>query len=447
MQDTLWDEIVELLDAGEVEGLRDRFTEWSDADRTHAAAHLSAPDLARLLDALDVGQAAELLEDLPDRQAGEAIGEVEPDAAAEIVAALASDERADVLAEVDDDELDAILDASTPETAEGIRALLEYGAESAGGLMHTEFVSVRVEGTVAEAVAEIRAAADVYAKFSVQYLYAVDDGDRLHGVVPLRSLLLSPPSARVSDVMIEKPLTLSVDDDLDHLYSFFEETEFLGAPVVDLTGVLLGVVERSAVDEATLDQAESDHMKSLGISSGEELRSMPSLERSRRRLSWLSINVVLNLLAASVIAAYEETLQGAIALAVFLPIISDMSGCSGNQAVAVSLRELSLGVVRPGEIFHVLVKEVGVGLLNGLALGALLGGVALIWRGDATLGAVVGLALAINTVLAVSIGGTVPLAIKRFGWDPALASGPILTTLTDVCGFFLTLSFASAVLV
>ena len=447
MSETRWDEIVELLDEGALEELRERFTEWSEADRTHAAAHLSSSDLARLFDALDVGQAADLVEDLPDRQAADAIGEVEPDSAAEILEALSSDERADVLAEVDAQELDAILQASSPETADDIRSLLEYDADCAGGLMHTEFVSVRTDSTVADAVSEIRSAADVYAKFSIQYLYAVDGGGRLEGVVPLRALLLSRPSALVSDVMIEKPLALSVDDDLDHLYEIFEETEFLGAPVVDVQGVLLGVVERSAVDEATLDQAEADHMKSLGISSGEELRSMPPLERSRRRLAWLSINIVLNLLAASVIAAYEETLQGAIALAVFLPIISDMSGCSGNQAVAVSLRELSVGVVRPGEIGRVLVKEITVGLLNGLALGVLLGAVALAWRGDPTLGLVVGLALAINTVLAVSIGGSVPLAIKRFGWDPALASGPILTTLTDVCGFFLTLSFASAVLV
>ncbi|MCR9096240.1 MAG: magnesium transporter [bacterium] len=447
MSETRWDEIVELLDEGDVGDLRERFAEWSESDRTHAAAHLSSGDLARLFDALDVEQAADLVEDLPDRQAADAIGEVEPDAAAEILEALASDERADVLAEVDEEELDAILEASTPETADDIRTLLEYDPESAGGLMHTEFVSIRVGATVAEAVSEIRSAADVYAKFSIQYLYAVDADGRLEGVVPLRALLLSPPSARVSQVMIEKPLALSIDDDLDHLYETFEETAFLGAPVVDFDGVLVGVVERSAVDEATLDHAEADHMKSLGISSGEELRSMPPLERSRRRLAWLSINIVLNLMAASVIAAYEETLQGAIALAVFLPIISDMSGCSGNQAVAVSLRELSLGVVRPGEIGRVLVKEITVGLVNGLALGLLLGAVALAWRGDATLGLVVGLALAINTVLAVSIGGSVPLAIKRFGWDPALASGPILTTLTDVCGFFLTLSFASAVLV
>lgn len=187
-------------------------------------------------------------------------------------------------------------------------------------------------------------------------------------------------------------------------------------------------------------------MKSLGIASGEELRSMPPLERSRRRLAWLSINIVLNLIAASVIAAYEETLQAAIALAVFLPIISDMSGCSGNQAVAVSLRELSLGVVRPGEILYVLSKEAFVGVINGLTLGVLLAGVAFLWKGNPALGAVVGFALALNTLIAVSIGGTVPLLIKRFGWDPALASGPILTTLTDVCGFFLTLRFATAVL-
>lgn len=447
MDDAPWDEIVELLDADDIARLRNRFEEWSESDQTHAAAHLSSENLARLLDTLETDQAAELVEALPNRQAADAIGEVEPDAAAEILEALPSDERADVLSEVDEDELDAILEASTPETAQDVRTLLEHGADTAGGLMHTEFVSVSASDSVSEAIAEIRSAADVYAKFSIQYLYAIDVDGRLEGVVPLRALLLALPSARVVDVMIEKPLSFFAHDHLDRLNEVFEETEFLGAPVLDLNGKLVGVVERSAVDEASLDQAESDHMKSLGIASGEELRSMPALERSRRRLAWLSINIALNLLAASVIAAYEETLKAAIALAVFLPIISDMSGCSGNQAVAVSLRELSLGVVRPGEILRVLGQEVAVGVMNGLALGALLGGVALAWRGDATLGLVVGLALAINTVVAVSIGGTVPLAIKRFGWDPALASGPILTTLTDVCGFFLTLSFATAVLI
>jgi magnesium transporter len=170
------------------------------------------------------------------------------------------------------------------------------------------------------------------------------------------------------------------------------------------------------------------------------------LQRSRRRLAWLSINILLNIIAASVIAAYEDTLTAVIALAVFLPIVSDMSGCSGNQAVAVSMRELTLGAAVPKDVFRVWAKEVSVGLMNGLALGTLLGLAAWAWKGNPVLGVVVGVALAVNTVVAVSIGGTVPLVLKRFKLDPAVASGPLLTTATDMCGFFLLLSLASLVL-
>lgn len=173
---------------------------------------------------------------------------------------------------------------------------------------------------------------------------------------------------------------------------------------------------------------------------------MPLLGRSRRRLSWLSLNVVLNVVAASVIAAFEETLSQVIALAVFLPIISDMSGCSGNQAVAVSMRELSLGLVRPTEALRVWRQEIGVGLANGLALGSLVALGGWLWQGNPWFGLVVGGALAINTVLAVSMGGCVPLVLKRFEVDPAIASGPILTTATDMCGFLLVLGLATLAL-
>jgi magnesium transporter len=183
-----------------------------------------------------------------------------------------------------------------------------------------------------------------------------------------------------------------------------------------------------------------------GIVGGDEIRSLPLLVRSRRRLSWLSVNVLLNIVAASVIAAYEETLAAAIALAVFLPMVSDMSGCSGNQAVAVSIRELALGITKPFELLRVWLQEVKVGLINGVVLGTLLAAVSTLWKGNPWLGLVIGSALALNTVIAVSLGGTIPLLLKRMKFDPAVASGPILTTLTDICGFFLVLSFATAIL-
>jgi len=170
---------------------------------------------------------------------------------------------------------------------------------------------------------------------------------------------------------------------------------------------------------------------------------MPLLLRSRRRLAWLSANIVLNIIAASVISLYQETLAAVIAIAIFLPMVSDMSGCSGNQSVAVSLRELALGLAKPVDVVRVWAKEVSVGVINGIVLGILIAVVAWVWKGNSFLGVVIGLALALNTVVAVSVGGVVPLLLKRFNQDPAVASGPLLTTITDVAGFFLVLSLAT----
>ncbi len=184
-------------------------------------------------------------------------------------------------------------------------------------------------------------------------------------------------------------------------------------------------------------------LRRQGIVSGEEIRGMPLWERAKGRLSWLSLNIVLNLMAATIISHFESTLAAAIALTAFLPIISDMSGCSGNQSVAVSIRELMLGIVNTSDVLRVWLKEISVGLINGAAVGLLLGLIAWAWKGNLVLGLVVGGALALNTLIAVSIGGVIPLILRKFGRDPAVASGPLLTTVTDMCGFFLVLSIAS----
>ncbi len=173
---------------------------------------------------------------------------------------------------------------------------------------------------------------------------------------------------------------------------------------------------------------------------------MPLYLRSGRRLSWLIVKIFLNLASASVIAMYEGTLAAAFTLAVFLPIVSDMSGCSGYQAVAVSMRELALDIIRPADVVRVCLKEIALGLVTGIVLGLLLAGVAWLWKGNAWLGLVVGGALAVNTVIAVVIGGALPLLLKRLKIDPALAAGPVLTTITDTGGFFLVLSLATLVL-
>jgi magnesium transporter len=317
---------------------------------------------------------------------------------------------------------------------------------TAGGMMHTEYFCYTEEQTIRSVTEDLRLNGEKYKYYQLKYIFVVSRDNTLKGVLLMQDLLLGQAESKLSDIIIKEVLSVNHQDSLDTLIDFFHKHELLGVPVVDNDNNLVGVILRSDVAEAEAERITIEHLESQGIVGGDELRTMPVLLRARRRLSWLSVNVLLNIVAASVIAWHQEVLSSVIALAVFLPIISDMSGCTGNQAVAVSMRELSIGVITPREVWRVWRQEISVGLINGLVLGILVALAAILWKGNVYLGLVVGLALLVNTLIAVSIGGTVPLLLKGMKIDPALASGPILTTITDMAGFFLALTFAAMAL-
>lgn len=440
-----WAALETLLEQGDPPRVAEFLGSLPHGEPARLLAHLSAELRERVMTMLSAEQAADLVSALPAAQATGLVEELPSDSAAAIVEALPNHEQGDVLDSMSEESAHAILEAMEPASASVAWESASCEPSSAGRLMSTEFLAFRRSDRVEDVLDDMRANAERYSDFDVQYAYVTDD-DRLVGVLRLRDLLLHRPSETIDSLMVTDPRSATIGDDLDALEQFFDELPYLGVPVVDDSGRLLGIVRRGDVESALGEKARSDHMKLAGIPGGEELRSLPMVTRSRRRLAWLSVNVFLNVAAASVIAAYQDTLSAVIALAVFLPIISDMSGCSGSQAVAVTMRELSLGLLRPQDLLHVLKKEVGLGLINGAALGMLLAGVAWLWKGNAWLGLVVGVALALNTTLAVCLGGVVPLLLKRLGRDPALASGPILTTCTDMCGFFAVLGLATALL-
>ncbi len=416
------------------------------SETARTLSRLPEHEQARLLEVIGPTRAASLLEHLSDAQATEIIEELPSEHAAAIVEALPSAEKADLLSGLEVDEAEAILQQLEPDVASDTRRLLQYLPDTAGGIMLTEYLSFPDTLTVAHVVADLRAHGDQYSDYAIQYTYIVDEAGHLAGVLRVRDLLLSRGHERIRNLMVPNPLHARVDTPLDDLKQLFDEHAFLGMPVTDEFDKLVGVVRRAAVEEALGERATATYLKLSGLFGEEELRTMPIPQRAVRRLSWLSLNIGLNIVAASVIAFYQDTLAAVIALAVFLPIISDMSGCSGNQAVAVSIRELALGLVKPYEFMRVLFKEGGVGIINGAALGLLLGTVAFLWQGNPFFGLVVGAALFLNTVVSVLMGGLVPLFLKGLRLDPAVASGPILTTVTDMCGFFLVLSLASAML-
>ncbi len=441
-----FDPLQAAIDAKDSQAISEFLYNIEPAEARHAVSQLSDSDQSKLLESLSYENAAELVEDLPEAQAARVLQRLSVEDAAAILSELPSDEQADVMARLPESGASAILNAMPAAEARSTRQLMAYPPESAGGLMITEFLSYREDLTVGDVLDDLRVHAERYRSFDVQYAYIVADGGRLVGVLRLRDLLLSLPREPISTVMIRDPLRVRDDAPLQELERFFDRHSLLGVPAVDANGVLVGVVRSVDVEQAAEERSNRSFLKFMGIVGGEELRTMPLRYRSMRRLSWLTVNILLNIVAASVIAFHQDTLSAVIALAVFLPIISDMSGCSGNQAVAVSLRELTLGVIRPYELWRVLRKEAAVGVINGIVLGLLLGIVGWLWQGNIMLGAVVAAALALNTLVAACFGGLIPLCLTATGQDPALASGPILTTITDMTGFFLVLSLAGAAL-
>ena len=440
---TPWETLHELAESDDSSSIKALLEELEPSETLRAFLRLSEADQQHVVELIGPDLAAHLLDDVPEAYAADLLEQLDAGVAADIVEALPSDQGADLIAEMDEPEAAAVLSEMEPEEADEVRDLISYSTGVAGSLMGTEQYAYPDNTLRSEFLADLETRRESVERLP-RRLILMDDKHRPTSAVDLVDVLLARPETTLSSLSRAVPV-VDVDATLDDLEEFFDRHGTQGAPVVDHNGRLVGRLRRQAVSEEMARQAQSDQLKVQGIV-GEELRMMPVRTRAQRRLSWLSVNIVLNIIAASVIAFYQDTISAVIALAVFLPIVSDMSGCSGNQAVAVSLRELTLGIVEPADVWRVWMQEVAVGVMNGIALGLLLAGAAWLWNGSAWLGAVVGGALCLNTVIAVSIGGTVPLMLKRFGADPAVASGPVLTTITDMCGFFLVLGLATLAL-
>jgi len=440
-----WEIIGELLQREEMAALDQYLQQLSSGETVRAVFRLTPEEQEKLLTLLPPESAAELIDDVPDTQAAELLDYLEPGEAASIVNEMDSDEAADVLAEMDREDVEEILSLMDADEAAEARQLIGYDPETAGGLMMKEFLSYPGRTTVSDAVADIADRGEDYPIYYLQHVFVVGPTGRLQGVAGLTDIARASPHSFLEELATPVD-AVNPTAGLDQLEDFFESRDTPLAPVIDDSGRLIGAIRRRAVFDAIAERADESYLKSQGIVGGDEFRSMPLHVRSGRRLSWLVVKIFLNIAAVSVIALYEDTIAAAFTLAVFLPIVSDISGCSGYQAVAVSMRELALDIIHPSDVLRVCLKEVALGLVTGTILGMLLAGGAWMWKGNPWLGLVVGAALAVNTIVAVIIGGALPLVLKGLRVDPALAAGPVLTTITDTGGFFLVLSLATLVL-
>ena len=452
-QHATWKEVEELVATGDRDHVVAFIQGLQPSDVAYTLSRLDDEVQQSLFELLPPDLSAELIQHLADQQAADVIEELPADRAAAIVDELESDDQADILGELEDDDAAAILDRMAPEEASDVRERLEYAADTAGGIMVTEYLVYSRQTSIGDVIEDLRANRERYADYDVRYIYVADADERFKGVVRLRDLLLAPGSEPLSSLLMSDPDVVTIATPLQELEGLFDHNRYSAVPVVDAAGLLEGVVRRSDVEETHGELSDKALARFGGIVGGEELRTMSTLSRAAGRLAYLVPNIFLLALSVSVIAVFKSTvLDEVIALAIFLPLVAGLSGCSGNQAVAVSIREITLGLAKPTDVFRVLVKELGVGVINGLVLGVIAFGVTATWAslagwpGSMYLGGVIGLSVPVMVVFSVVLGGTVPLILRGLRLDPAMASGPIITTLIDFFGFFTVLGLASLIL-
>jgi len=370
----------------------------------------------------------EILEELPPQTVAKGVSEMESDDAVAILEDLPKEERAE------------ILDQIPPPERIPIARALEYPEDSAGRRMQTEFIAVPPDWNVGQAIDYMRETTELPDQF--YELYVVQQDGHFLGAVPLDRLLRSKRPVPISGLMDVERHRVSATQDQEEVARLFQRYNWVAAPVTDGEGRLVGVITFDDVADVLEKEAEEDIHALGGITRDEEL-SDSVWTVARGRFNWLLVNLATAFLASSVLGLFEGQLQKMVALAVLAPIVASQGGNATTQTMTVAVRALATRDLTDANAWRVIIREVMVGLLNGVAFAVITGVAAYVWFRVPGLGFVIGLAMVCNLVAAALGGILIPLALHRLKIDPAVASSPFVTTVTDVVGFFAFLSIAT----
>lgn len=411
--------------AQELEQLED------EREAVRTLVHLSPEDAGEVLRHMDDDRSAELLAGLRQRRAAQILGEMVPDSAVDLIEDLSAEEQSELFERMETADADVL------------RRLIAYDPDTAGGLMSPEVVALSADLTVQAAISTLRQRVDEAE--TIYYAYVVDGRGRLLGVLTMRDLIMNDPDTPIDEIMIEDVLTVPPEMDAEEVAHLFDRYNFLALPVLDDQRRLLGIVTVDDVIDSIREEETEDMHRLVGIAPEDRVFS-PWHESLKRRQPWLLINLVTAFAAALVVQIFEGTIAQITALAVLMPVIAGQGGNAGSQTVTVVVRGIALGELSAGQGRRVLVKELTLGSLNGLIIGALVAAVASAWQGDAALGLVVAVSMLLTLVTAGAAGAVIPLGLRWIGADPALASTVVLTTVTDIFGFLYLLGLGTLLL-
>ncbi len=442
------DIIVEAMDAGETERVRDIVRELHYADVADLLERLSREDRARAVEIIRDIFDPEVLSELDETVREDVVNALGVKEVANALSELDSDDAVFVLEEMDEAQQQLYLEHVNDEDRSLIEQGLSYPEDSAGRLMQREVVTVPSQWNVGQCIDYVRRRADSEDDELPRVFYdifAVDGDDHPVGAVSLSKLLSTRRQVPVTEVMEEDMHVINVATDQEDVAFLFRQRDLVSAPVIDDSGKLVGAITVDDVVDVIHEEHEEDIMRMGGVIEDDLYRA--AVSTARARFSWLVVNLLTAILASVVIGLFDATIQQTVALAVLMPIVASMGGNAGTQTLTVTVRALATKELTGANAYRVITKEVIVGIFNGVLFAILSGLVAWGWFGSPVLGGVIASAMVINMVIAGLAGASIPIILERAGADPAIASSVFLTTVTDVVGFFAFLGLAALVLI
>ncbi|ABD07084.1 magnesium transporter [Rhodopseudomonas palustris HaA2] len=420
--------------------LREIVSDLHEADVGDLIEALDSDERVRLVELTGADFHFSALNEVDETVREEILEELEPEAVAEGVRELDSDDAVELLQVLDEDEQDEILGKLPQSERDALERSLDYPENSAGRRMQTEFIVVPRDWNVGQAIDFMRETPDLPDRF--YEIYVVDGINRWQGAIALDALLRSHRDVPLADLIDEDRRKVSVLDDQEEVARLFGKYNLVAAPVVDTDDRLVGVITIDDVVDVIEEEADEDLKALGGVSSGEEL-SDRVWTIARSRFNWLLVNLATAFLASSVLGLFEGALEQMVALAVLAPIVASQGGNAATQTMTVAVRALATRELGSSNAYRVVMRELLVGLVNGIGFAIITGLAAYAWFRVPGLGVVIGLAMVTNLVAGALGGILIPIALDRFRVDPAVASGTFVTTVTDVVGFFAFLGIAT----
>lgn len=402
--------------------------------------HEDGENLFNILNRLPEWMIANIIDEEDDEEKYQILQQFSENKQKKILEEMSSDEITDLVGILNEEESRKLFNKMTEENRKEVRKLLSYEPDTAGGIMATEFISLRENKTIKDTLKYLqKEAPDAETSY---YLYVVDKKDILKGVVSLRDIICSSFDTKISEITNTKVISVQYDMDQEEVANKFEKYGFLTIPVVDEHKKMLGIVTVDDIMEILREETTEDIHRLGGVDEEEKIDGSLS-ESIKSRLPWLFVNLITAILAASVVGMFEGTISKVVTLATFMPIVAGMGGNAGTQSLTIVVRGIALGELTGDNARRIFLKELWVGLVTGIAIGAVIAGLGFLWERNITFGIVIGIAMILNMVVATMSGFIVPVILKKLKVDPALASAVFVTTVTDVLGFFFFLGLAT----